>query len=348
MARSDCFVSVVAPVCNDAAIVEAFITDVMAVLRDSYANYELVLVDDGSEDDTVNKISMLLKRYECIRLIRLSRNFGEALAISAGMNSVIGDFVVVMLPDSDPPALIPRMVQQVRDGAGVIFGIRKDRLRESFLMRTGAALFYWYCRRVLKLKLPKNSVPFRALSRQAVNAILQIKDRCRDLRLLSAHVGYENQGFVYEPLNRRAKPRTKGLVEALNLAFDMIVSTSSHPLRFVSWFGVVASILNIAYSGYVIAIYLFKKQVAQGWTTLSLQTAAMFFFVFLILIVLSEYIGHILAETSGRPMYYLLEERNSSVLIADQERKNVVNDSLDVAAAEGAVDDWQWIGTGSK
>ena len=95
MMVSECFVSVVAPVCNDAKIIGPFIADVIKVLRENYANYELVLVDDGSDDDTVGKITVLLNEYNCIRLIRLSRKFGEEIAIAAGLDSVIGDYAVI-------------------------------------------------------------------------------------------------------------------------------------------------------------------------------------------------------------------------------------------------------------
>ena len=110
------------------------------------------------------------------------------------------------------------------------------------------------------------------------------------------------------------------------MAADMIVTSSRHPLRFASWLGVVASIVNILYAAYVIGIYFFKDSVAEGWTTLSMQNALMFFFVFMIMTVTSEYIGHILVETIDRPLYYVLEERTSSVLISNEERKNVISE----------------------
>jgi glycosyltransferase involved in cell wall biosynthesis len=261
-------------------------------------------------------------------LIRLSRKFGTAVAIAAGLDAVIGDFIVVMLPAADPPRLIPQLVQRAREGAGIIFGVRRGRASEPLLMRIGAAAFYWYCARILKLNVPPRSALYRVLSRQAVNAITQIRGKRRDLRILCAQVGFVTESFLYDPLNRAGRPKRKGFFEAVNSAIDVIVTSSRHPLRLVSWLGIFASILNIAYSVYVISIYLFKEDVQKGWTTLSLQNAAMFFFLFLILTVLSEYIGHILVEAEERPTYYVLEERTSSVLIADQERRNVVKDSI--------------------
>src|SRR5206468_2184236 len=111
---SDCFVSVVAPLHDDADIVEGFVRDVLAVVSAEYANYELVLVDDGSGDDTSARVTRLLSEERCIRLVRLSRRFGRDIAISAALDTVIGDFVVVLVPESDPPELIPAIVEECR------------------------------------------------------------------------------------------------------------------------------------------------------------------------------------------------------------------------------------------
>ncbi|MBA2259934.1 MAG: glycosyltransferase family 2 protein [Acidobacteria bacterium] len=326
MGPKDCFVSVVAPLEDDGAIVEGFLTEVVGILAETYSTYEVLLVDDGSQDDTVAKVEGLLERMECIRLIRLSRHYGQEIAISAGLDSVIGDYVVVMLPSSDPPALIPGLVDRARRGADIVFGIRENRPTDSLAVRAVGPLFYWYCRRILRLNLPKNAAVFRVLSRKALNALLQIRDRCRYLPLLSGRVGYTTETFRYVPGNRRGKKTTRDFVDALNLGIDIVTGSSRHPLRFVTWLGTLAGGLNGLYTVYIISIYFFKDQVAEGWTTLSLQSAAMFFFVFCILAVLSEYIGHILAESEQRPLYHVLEERTSSV--HTPERRNVVAESV--------------------
>jgi len=324
---SDCFVSVVAPLQNDAPIVRAFVAETMAVLRRSYTNYELVLVDDGSVDATVAEVASLLGEFECVRLIRLSREFGEETAITAGLDSVIGDFVVVMLPNHDPPALIPSFVERARSGTEVVFGVRRQRSGESLWVRLGASVWYWYSKNFLKLDLPRNSSQFRALSRQAVNSLVQIRDKYRYLRLLSSDVGYAHSGIEYEPVIRNPDKAQRSFADRLWVSIDIVVANSQHPLRFVVVLGIVGGILNLFYAAYVIAIYFFKGDVAAGWTTLSLQNAGMFFLIFLILTVLSEYIGHILVEARQRPLYYVLEERNSPLWIADQERRNVVLES---------------------
>lgn len=328
MPVSDCFVSVVAPVHNNSEIIEGFIKEVMVVLESNYTNYELVIIDDDSNDDTVSKITNLLKRYKCMRLIRLSREFGYEIAISAGLDAAIGDFVVVMIPNTDPPNLIPTIVKISRSGNGVVIGTRSKRSGDSLVIKIGTYIFHWYCSRVLNLTIPKNATHFCALTRQAVNAVMQTKDRNRFMRILSSHIGFKTESFNYDQINRDGKLKKIRFLDALNKAISMIVQTSTHPLRFVSWFGIAASLINLLYTCFVIYSYFLGDNIAEGWTTLSLQTSAMFLFVFLILTVLTEYIGHLIVESENRPLYYVLEERNSSNLIVDFDRKNVVTDSV--------------------
>jgi dolichol-phosphate mannosyltransferase len=329
MASTDLFVSVVAPLHNDADILASFVDETMRMLAAHYANYELVLVDDGSRDDTVVRAGELLRQYPCVRLIRLSRRFGQEIAISAGLDSVIGDFVVVMLPDSDPPDLVPAMIERSRAGTGIVFGIRRTRAGEPAWLRAGASLFYSLSNRWLGLNLPRNSTHFRVLSRQALNAVIQTRDRTRYLRTLSAFVGYGNQGFEYEPRQRRTPPRTKSVFESLDLAVSIVVANSTRPLRLVTWLALLISGFHLLYMIYIVAIYLFKPRFAEGWVTLSMQSAVAFFFLFLILTVVSEYLGRLLGEVKEGPLYYVLEERNSSILIADEERRNVVIHSVE-------------------
>lgn len=327
MPLADCFVSVVAPLHNDADIVEGYIVDVLGVLRREYENYELVLVDDGSSDATVQVVSDVLKKHECTRLIMLSRRFGQETALSAGLDSVIGDFIVVMLPDRDPPALIPQIVEQCRSGVGVVFGVRADRKGDPFHQRVGSRLFYWYFNDVLKIDLPPNSTDFRVFSRQALNAMIRIKDQLRYLRTFSAYVGYGSQSFTYSFAHRRRPPRMKSRGAAVRTAVSMIVANSTHPLRSVSRLALGVSVLSVFYAAYVVLVRLLDTNVVPGWATQSLQTSVMFFFLFLILSMLCAYVGRLLAEVRDRPLYYVLEERNSSVMVSDEERKNVVTDS---------------------
>ena len=325
--KVDRFVSVIAPVRNEEKIVASFISDTIAILKESYTNYELVIIDDGSEDGTQETVGNLLRGHKGIRYQKLSRQFGEEVAISAGLDTVIGDYVVVMLPYMDPPSCIPDMVRRSMEGADVVFGVRTTRAHEGLFTRFCTKLFYSYSQRFLKLDLPENSTQFRCLSRQAVNAITQIKDSYRYLRLFSSYVGYDRQRFEYDPVYRDGKVRRRGFVQSISYAVGLVLENSTHPLRFVSWLGLMAAAGNLGYGIYIFAVYFLKKNVLEGWMTLSLQSAAEFFFLSLILTAFSEYLGRILPRLQDRPLYYVKEEKNSAVLLVDRDRMNVVDDS---------------------
>lgn len=323
------YVSVIAPLHDDADIVAEFVTELIAGLGQHSPNYELVLVDDGSQDDTVERVSALMKQHDRMRLIRLSRPFGQEIAISAGLDSVIGDFVVVMLPDSDPPALVPEMVDRARSGVEVVFGIRKSRKSDPLFLRLGSALFYWYCNRVLRLGLPKNSTHFRVLSRRVVNALIRIKDRGRYLRTLSQHVGYDSQAFSYDLVERRRPPRKKSLMEAAGLAVNIMTTNSRRPLRMMSWLSASFALANLGYLVYTIFVSIVDGGTGGGLPAASVQSSLSIVVLFTVLAVLCEYVGGVVDASKGRPLYYVMEERNSSVPILESEQRNIVSESTD-------------------
>jgi dolichol-phosphate mannosyltransferase len=327
MARADVFVSVVAALHNDGDIVLEFIEEALDVLKREYENYELVLVDDGSTDETVAKVSGALERHECIRLIVLSRRFGRESALSAGLDSVIGDYIVVIEPDRDPLELIPGIVERAREGVGVVFGVREDRRGDPLLKRLASKMFYWYFTRVLRIGLTPNSTDYRVLSRQALNAMIRMKDSLRYLRTFSLYIGYGSESFTYSFKHRRARPRQKSLSESVRIGMSMIVASSTQPLRAVSLLALLMSFVSIVIAAYVLVVRLVVENVTPGWATQSLHRSVMFFFLFLILAVLCEYVGRLLGEVRDRPLYHVVEERNSSVMIADEDRRNVVTDS---------------------
>jgi hypothetical protein len=146
--------------------------------------------------------------------------------------------------------------------------------------------------------------------------------------MLSSTVGYRRSVFPYTLLARSGRGGRKSFMDELNMGIELLTSHTRRPLRWLSWLGWLASLLNAAAIGYTLLVYLFKKDVAPGWTTLSLQHSLMFFLLFTILAVLSEYVGRILDQTRGRPLYFVGEEKNSSALDLGPEQRNVVDQSL--------------------
>lgn len=325
--RSDTFVSVIAPVRNRAADIAGFVGELAGVLRSSYDNYEILLVDDGSDDGTPERLRGLAGETECLRVLLLSRRFGREAAVLAGMESSIGDYVVVMLPECDPPALVPAMVEQCRRGTGLVIGRERELPPRSLAARAASRFFHWYCRRWLRLELHSGTSFYRVFSRAALNGVLQIKDRVRTLRYLTSIVGFKAEIFSYDAAWRSGGPEPRSFRQDFSDGINIVLASSRHPLRLATLLGLFASAVNLLYLGYVVAIYLFKRHVAEGWTTLSLQQGVMFFLLFLILTVLSEYVGLILAESQERPAYFVTGEIQSNRGLRDPHRHNVVTES---------------------
>jgi glycosyltransferase involved in cell wall biosynthesis len=193
---NESLVSVVAPLEGDTPdVVQAFVEETVAVLRGVVTHYEIILVDDGAAEGTVTRVRALLERYDFVRFLRLSRHFGEETAITAGLDAV-GDYVIVMLPNMDPPALVPEFLDRTMDGTDIVYGIRLHRKAEPFWYRAGARLFYWYINSVVDAGIPEDSTQFRCMSRQVVNAITQIRGPDQYLRLLTSYIGFRKQDFT--------------------------------------------------------------------------------------------------------------------------------------------------------
>lgn len=324
MLGTDAMVSVVSPVQNDGPILREFVDELSGLLQAHWINYEIVLVDDSSTDETVAVVEQLFKRYPCLRLIRLSRRYGRELTVTAGLDAAIGDYVVVMRPQSDPPCEIPAMVAAAeQEDRGVVLGTSERLSARGPVIRVGRHAFYWLSRRILHHVLSPDATGFCVLSRTAVNAITRIKSRYRHLGFLSCTVGHGVSYHPYRQIDRSSKVSRRPLHETIDEAISLVVTNSLFPLRLVSYLGAFASLMNLLYAAYVVLVNIFKRQVAEGWTSLSLQMSGMFFFVFLNLMIISEYIAHIMQEAQDRPLYNVLDDRTSTVRLVDPDRRNV-------------------------
>ena len=321
--KLDVFVTVVAPVFGSPELVEQFVREATSLLRAKYTNYEVVLVESLAESDSIGRLIELTRSISCIRLIRLSAEVNREVMILAGLEAAIGDFVVVLTPDSDPPRAISDLVDIMQTGKDIVFGLSKTPVPRSFLGLLGSRVFYWYGRKFIGLNIPLNATYLVGQNRRSINALTRIKGRYRHVRHLTRQVGFNTATYNYTPIDNHTPRKDRGLVESFRLANEIIVSYSRHPLRVVSMMGLVAGGLNLVYALYAISNYLLNTHVEQGWTTLSLELSVMFFILFIILSVISEYIGRILEETRAQPAYHIMEELSSTVLVADETRRNV-------------------------
>lgn len=334
MMNPDAIVSVVGYLDNDADLLRDFVDRATAVLEANCDHFELVLLDDHSTDRTPACVEDLLAQCPGLRYVRLARRSGEEVAAAAGLDAAIGDYVVFLRARFDPPEALADMLDlAVRDGGtvlGVTSGIGVPPV-QGWLFRCGRRLFYRLVSLLLRVRIPADSTGFCVLSRAVVNTIARTHSTSRHLRLLACTIGYPVSLYRYEPMRPTPVTRRRRLGDAFHDGMRILVCSSQTPLRLVSTLGILASFLNLCYVLYVLAIYFFKKEVAPGWATLSLQSSAMFFFVFLILVSLSEYVVQILAESQDNPLYHVESDRSSDIP-AGVGRRNVLTDSVGRAA----------------
>lgn len=321
--KIDCFVSVATVIDSVSDPTQKFLTNALRSLKDHYTNYELIIIANGLGEDDVESITKLLKTYPCIRIIRLSRQYSQEVATFAAIESAIGDYVLVASPESDPPSVITHLVKMLRDHNDIVFGVSKVPLPYPFLAKLGRKWFFWYSGHFLEVNIPINTTYLMGMNRRAVNALTQIKGQHRHIRHISAQVGFKTTTYEYTP-SFQANFAKRGFIKSANLALEIAVSYSRHPLRLMSKLSLLVSLLNVIFAIYTIAVYVARDgHVAAGWTTLSLEISIMFFFVFLMLAVLAEYIGQIREEMRDQPPYHVMEELTSNVLIADETRRNI-------------------------
>ena len=329
MAAAEALITIVAPLENEGgAAVEAFVTESIEQLRTIATHYEIILVDDGTNDDTLARAKALLARHDFVRLLRLSRHFGEETAIAAGLDAAIGDYVMVMLPNMDPPALIPKFFERVRSNeADLVYGVRLHRRNEPLWYRFGAWVFYGYINGVLKAGLPRDSTQFRCMTRQVVNAITKIRDPDSYLRTLTSYVGFRKEPLPYAPINRNGRALARPVGDAFHLLRSLTIDYSTQPLRFIAWLGVFSAILLVTLTGW--QLYAGRNDPARAGIldpvmfVLSIQ----FLIVTVVLAAIAAYIASIARRTRARPAYYVQEEHTSSVLLAEA-RRNVVAETV--------------------
>lgn len=325
----DTVITVAAPVRDDdAGFVEAFVRETSAVMAKQFAYYEILLIDHGHGDALIQQIERLQADLPRVRLVRLSRAHPTEIAYYAALDCSIGDFVVLMDPDRDPPSLIPTMIEQCAAGNDAVIGKVADK-RQSFLRRQGSLLFYWLLGRLTGHAIDADVTEFRAFSRRIVNSLVRIKDRNLYMKYLTEYVGYQQTHVEYERISRSGQRERTGLLVSTSQAVSILVANSNKPLRAVALVGLVASAVNLAYAAFAFAIGVLRDSVAavtaaEGWASTNVFNAVMFFLLFAMLAVLSEYVQRILEESQQRPLYYIAYESNSSVVDQYRDSLNVV------------------------
>lgn len=298
--------SVVVPIFNETAVIDAFYARLKQVM-DSLAPlpYEIIFVDDGSRDDTYDKLVGLAAKDKNIRVINFSRNFGHQAAITAGIDIALGEAVVVIDSDlQDPPEIIKDFIGKWEQGYDVVYGIRNKRKGENSLKLITAKLFYRFLRTLIKIDIPLDAGDFRLMNRTVVEQFKRFKENDRFVRGLTSWLGFNQTGVFYDRDERYAGETKYPYRKMIKFALDGITSFSSIPLKLASWLGYLTSILAFIYAC-IVLIQKILGFTVQGWATIMIGMLFLGGVQLICLGIIGEYIGRIFSETKRRPLYVI-------------------------------------------
>jgi glycosyltransferase involved in cell wall biosynthesis len=302
-------ISVVVPCYNEEAVVcetHAALSRSLAVLGG--ADWEIVYVNDGSRDGTLDALRELQTADKRARIISLSRNFGHQLAVSAGFEHAAGDCVVVIDADlQDPPEVIAEMYALWREGYQVVYGVRAERAGESAFKLWTARVFYRLINRLSHVEMPLDAGDFRLMDRRVVEVLLSMPERDRYLRGMVSWIGFRQAAVLYRRAPRRAGSSKYPLAKMIRFATDGLLSFSLTPLRLAIWTGFASIALALAGIVWALVVRLYTNDYVKGWA--SIFTAVLFIggVQLITLGIIGEYIGRIYAEVKRRPLYVVAE-----------------------------------------
>jgi len=296
--------SCIIPAYNEARNLPQLVNQVISTLAPLTPQLELIVVDDGSRDDTAAVMQTLCREHPQLVYLKLSRNFGKEPALTAGIEAAQGDVVVLMDGDGQHPvSLVPDMLAKWRNGADVVYAIRRTRHDQSNLQITLTGWFYKLINLGNRVKIPANAGDFRLMDRQVVEALKRLPERNRFMKGLYAWVGFSSTAIDYEPLPRMDGKSHFGLRGSLALAFTGMLAFSIAPLRALTITGFMLSMIALGYGLWVVGEYFITGIAVPGYATI---VVGMMFFSGIQLLsigILSEYVGRIYEEVKQRPNY---------------------------------------------
>lgn len=299
--------SVVAPVFNEAGTVEELHRRLTAAVA-PLGPYELVIVDDGSQDETWERLRALAAADSRLRLVRLSRNFGHQVALTAGLDAARGEAVVCIDGDlQDPPEVIPELVARWREGYDVVYAVREKREGETRFKLATAALFYKGINRMSPVEIPAQAGDFRLLSRRALDALLEMPERARFIRGMTSWIGFRQIGVPYAREARFAGSTKYPFRRMLHFASDAVTSFSTTPIRLVTMVGFASVLLCLAALAWTLYLRLFTEQTVQGWTSVVVVVLFLGGVQLVSLGIIGQYVGRVFEEVKQRPLYFIDE-----------------------------------------
>jgi len=299
-------ISVVCPCFNEMEVIEIFLGRMQPILKELNKSYEIIFINDGSSDDTLNILLNAKNTYKNIRIINLSRNFGKEAALTAGLECAKGDVIIPIDVDlQDPPELIISFLDKWEEGYDVVLAKRVDRSTDSLPKRLSAEYFYKIHNKISEISIPNNVGDYRLMSKRVVKTLNDLPENQRFMKGLFAWAGYKTAEVGYKRESRAAGKTSFNGWKLWNFSLDGITSFSTVPLRVWTYLGVVISLLSFLYGGLIIFKTILLGVETPGYASI---LAVVLFLGGVQLIgigVLGEYIGRIYKESKRRPAYII-------------------------------------------
>lgn len=302
-------ISIVIPCHNEEEVLGKLWGRISILLDQLSFPAEVILIDDGSTDSTWRQLIQLQRADARVKAIKLSRNFGHQIALTAGLDQANGEVIVIMDADlQDPPELVPEMVALWRRGYDVVYGQRRSREGESPLKRFFAFSFYRVLERIGGISIPRDTGDFRLIGRPALNALLKLREKHRFIRGMVSWIGFKQTPFLYDRPERAAGTTKYPFRRSLLLAMEAITSFSYAPLRIASYLGVAISGFAFVYIFVVIALKILGINF-PGYTSLMASILLLGGVQLIVLGIIGEYIGRIFEQGQNRPLYIIEDLR---------------------------------------
>lgn len=299
-------ISIVIPVYNEEANIAALLREITKIKDERY-EYEIIFVDDGSTDKTLNKIEAVAQKEPQIKYISFSRNFGHQIALKAGIDYAKGDCVITMDGDlQHPPRYIPPMIKKWEEGYDVVYSIRSDKeAHTSFFKKITSNAFYRLLNSISDIKVPPGGADFRLLDRKITTLIKEINEPSFFLRGIIPWFGFNQTSIIYKVDKRYAGEPKYSFKKMLLFALDGVTSSSIKPLRIATFIGFFFAFISGLYGIYAIVVRLFFSQAISGWASLLTSVLFMGGVQLIILGIIGEYLGKLFIESKKRPLYII-------------------------------------------
>lgn len=297
---------VVVPVYNEQEVLPEFHRRMCAVLDTLDMKSELIYVNDGSTDATLDVIDMLRARDSRVMLVDLSRNFGKEIALTAGLDHADGDAVVVIDADlQDPPELIPELIAQWQAGYDVVYAKRSFREGEGVVKKATAYLFYRIIQKLSRVRIPEDTGDYRLLSRRAVDALGQLREQHRFMKGLFAWIGYPQKAVSYRRAPRFAGNTKWNYWKLWNFALEGVTSFTCLPLKIATYVGLASAFGAFAYGSYMMVRTIIYGNPVPGYPSLVVAILFLGGMQLLSIGIIGEYLARMFDESKQRPLYFL-------------------------------------------